>query len=182
MSGKSPDQDDQNRVAREICRTLNPPCSGVFALALVRQSVQFSSRNHAALSLRLPDKTIMKHLRLSLAVITVLLLGLCVPQHVAAARPNPPTIEGIVPVVVFGGTNSVPVPPRVRVLDERGRIVADVETTVDGIIGTFEIRLKKAGTYVVWAYYPETTRETTAQLVDVLRKQTVTVLLSWPPL
>ena len=103
-----------------------------------------------------------------------------------AARPNPPVIAGSVPILIYvtdpGTTNAVPVPPRVHLIDERGRILADVETTVDGASGTFHIDLKKAGTYVVWAYYPAPNQfQTAPQLVDVVRKQTSTVTLTWPP-
>jgi hypothetical protein len=81
-----------------------------------------------------------------------------------------------------GSTNSVSVPPRIHVLDEHGRDVADIEATVVGTSGVFHIPLKKAGTYAVWAYYPAPSQlNTTPQLVDVLRKQTSTVSLTWPP-
>jgi len=129
----------------------------------------------------------MKKLVLSFAFVLATLAAICTARVAEAARPNPPMIAGTVPVALFvtppGGTNAVPVPPRVHVIDERGRIIADLETTLDGVLGTFEIPLKKAGTYAIWAYYPEPNqRQTSPQLVDVLRKQTATANLTWPGL
>jgi hypothetical protein len=128
----------------------------------------------------------MKRLTLPLAFSFALLLGTFTPSASQAARPNPPTLAGTVPatrvVVEPGGTNSVVIPPRVLVIDERGNTVADVETTVLGLTGTFSIPLKKAGTYVIVGYYPDPNRIITApQAVDVFRKQTTTVSLVWPP-
>ena len=125
----------------------------------------------------------MKQLALSLTFLCTLLLGTFTPSVGEAARPNPPTLAGTVPaVIVVGGTNSVVIPPRVLVIDERGNTVADVETTVDGLTGRFSIPLKKAGTYVVVGYYPEPNRMVTQpQAVEVFRKQTTTVTLAWQP-
>ena len=128
----------------------------------------------------------MKRLSLSFGLWLVLLLGIATTSTSYAARPNAPTIVGTVQAVILvtepGGTNLVAVPPRVLVLDERGKTVADVETTVVGLTGAFNIPLKKAGTYVVVGYYPEPNRLTTLpQLVDVPRKETVTTSLVWQP-
>jgi len=128
----------------------------------------------------------MKQLSLSLALLFALVFGTFSPSVSEAARPNPPTLAGTVPAVIVvsepGGTNLVVVPPRVLVVDERGKTVADVETSVDGFTGTFNIPLKKAGTYVIVGYYPEPNRLAgVPQLVDVFRKQTTTVNLTWPP-
>jgi hypothetical protein len=117
----------------------------------------------------------------------LILLGVGLSLNVGfAARPNPPTIAGTVPVALAitepGSTNLIVVAPRVIVVDERGRTVADVETTVTGLTATFQIPLKKAGTYVVAAYYPAPNNLVSApQLVDVFRKQTTVVTLQWPP-
>jgi len=128
----------------------------------------------------------MKRLNLSLAFLFALLLGIFTPSVSLAERPNPPTLAGTVPVALLvtepGSTNLVAVPPRVYVIDEHGKTVADMETTVVGLTGTFSIPLKKAGTYVIVAYYPEPNRLVTVpQLVDVFRKQTSTVSLNWSP-
>ena len=131
-------------------------------------------------------RRIMKRLSLSFAFLIALLLGTFTPCDTRADRPNPPTVAGSVPAAILvsepGSTNLVAVPPRIRVIDERGRIVADVETTVVGLTGTFNIALKKAGTYVVVGYYPAPDQLVTVpQLVDVFRKQTSTVSLIWAP-
>jgi len=130
--------------------------------------------------------TFMKRITFTLVLALAFLTTLFAPRLGQAARPNPPTIAGTVPVVLIvsepGGTNLVAVPPRVLVIDERGKNVADVETTVVGLTGSFHIPLKKAGTYVVVGYYPEPNRLTTVPLVvDVLRKSTATVSLNWQP-
>ena len=129
---------------------------------------------------------IMKRLAYILPLLTALFWGIFATTSLEAARPNPPSVAGTVPAILFGpepgGTNLVVVPPRVMVLDERGKTVADVETTVVGITGTFNIALKKAGTYVVIAYYPAPSPLVgSAQLVDVFRKETSLVELEWPP-
>jgi hypothetical protein len=115
-------------------------------------------------------------------IAAIVLLGSLTQIH--AGRPNPPTIAGSVPVVQFiadpNSTNSLPVAPRIVVLDERGRNVADVEAVAEGVTATFSIPLKKAGTYVVWAYYPGG-RASNPQLAEVFRKQTTLVQLTWPP-
>jgi hypothetical protein len=86
-----------------------------------------------------------------------------------------------------GSTNLVVIPPRVLVIDERGNTVADVETTVIGFTGTFNIPLKKAGTYVVVGYYPspnpgQNPITTLPAVAEVFKKQTSTVDLTWRPL
>jgi len=127
----------------------------------------------------------MKRLNLSLAFLFALILAIVTTRNTQAGRPNPPALSGTVPVTLFvtapGGTNAVPVPPRVLVIDEHGKQAADLETTLEGVTGTFYIPLKKAGSYVVVGYYPEPNRmATTAQIVDVSRKQTSSVDLAWP--
>lgn len=127
----------------------------------------------------------MKNLAYFFAFLVTLFVGIGQPLAVHAGRPNPPMIVGSVPVLqyqpVAGTTNVVAIPPRLHVLDERGRIIADFETIVNGDTATFEVPLKKAGTYVVWAYYPAPDQaQTRPQLAEVIRKQSTLVTLSWP--
>jgi hypothetical protein len=128
----------------------------------------------------------MKRFAYTFSFLAVWFLAVFISTPLDAARPNPPSVAGTVPVILFapepGGTNLIAVPPRVLVLDERGRTAADVETTVVNLTGTFNIPLKKAGTYVVAAYYPEPNRLLgLPQLVEVFRKQTSLVELDWQP-
>jgi len=135
---------------------------------------------------RRQTQRVMKQLNLSLPFLFTLLLGVVTPFEAQAERPNPPGIAGSAPVAILvtepGSTNLVAVPPRVHVINEHGRVVADIETTVQGLTGVFDIKLKKAGTYVIWAYYPAPNQlNSSPQLVDVFRKETSTVNLAWQP-
>ena len=108
-----------------------------------------------------------------------LLVGLVISSPVYAGRPNPPGIRGSVLILDPLALTL----PHVRVLDERGRVVADVEVVRNGSTGLFDIPLKKAGTYVVWAYQPPFpgNLRTYPLLVDIPRKEFVAVTLQWQP-
>lgn len=113
-------------------------------------------------------------LRKLLAVSGALLAVGLLPFVTEAGRPNPPGIRGTVAMLQTA-------PPRVHVLDEHGRDVADLEATPNGANADFEVILKKAGTYAVWAYQPSngTNIISKASLVDVPRKQISFVSLAW---
>jgi hypothetical protein len=109
------------------------------------------------------------------------MLGIVAAVNAPAARPNQPGIRGSVLILdpVIGLTPL----PHVRVLDEHGRVVADVEVARNGSSGLFEIPLKKAGTYAVWAYQPPFpgTLQSRPLVVAVPPKEFVTVQLEWQP-
>jgi hypothetical protein len=127
----------------------------------------------------------MRLLKLDALVAMALLAVFLAPWQASAERPHPPGIRGTVPIVLFrlDGPSFIPVLPRIQVVSEHGRLVADVETVAEpaayGFVGRFEIPLHRAGSYLVSV----TGGVSALQFpVEVSRKEFTELELIWPPI
>jgi len=181
-SGRRSNSHVSKRNARsDGCRVGANEVPEVLGALVVGVASIFAGRNQTGAKLKRwsQPKSIMKRLNFCLACLFAVVVGIVAVVNAHAARPNPPGIRGSV-LILDPLQISL---PHVRVQDEHGRVVADVEVVRNGSSGLFEIPLKKAGTYVVWAYQPPFpgTLQTGALVVVVPPKEFVAVTLAWEP-